>query len=112
MRLKELLNKAVAFTAAGDPMRHYWVGAIAIRDDGTVVMARNLPTKTKNPHVHAEALLVKKLGLNPSLVLVVRVNRDGQLVMAKPCPRCESILRAHRARKILFTTSDGIESLV
>ena len=111
MRVKDMVKVAAAFTKAGRSRRQYWLGAIGIRKDGAMVMARNEASAGPDPHVHAEARLTKKLGMDAPMVLVVRTLKNGELAMAKPCPYCESILKSHRVKKIFYTTDDGIEQL-
>ena len=103
---------AAAFTKAGNSKRQYWLGAIGIRKDGAIVMARNEASPGRNPHIHAEARLTKKLGLDAPLVLVVRILKNGDLAMAKPCEHCQAILKNHRVKTIVYTTESGIETLV
>jgi tRNA(Arg) A34 adenosine deaminase TadA len=111
MRVKDMIKVAGAFAKAGSSKRHYWIAAIGIRKDGAIVMSRNETTRVPNPDGHAEKRLTKKLGMDAPFVLVVRINRDGSMQLAKPCVRCEGALRAHRVKSIFYTTADGIESL-
>lgn len=111
MRVKDMVKVAAAFTKAGSQRRQYWLGAIGIRKDGTIVMARNEASPGRDYHVHAETRLTKKLGLDSPMVLVVRTLKNGELAMAKPCAQCEAILKSYRVKKIFYTTDDGIKQL-
>lgn len=108
MRIKGMIRIAIDFTSAGDSRRDYFLGAIGERADGVVVMARNESTKGGTPSAHAEAGLVSKLGINATLVIVVRVAKGtGCLAMAKPCPDCARSLKRHRVKKTLFSNDSG-----
>lgn len=111
MRLKDMVRMASVFASAGDERRHFSLGAIGIRQDGAIVTARNEPTRVRNPCAHAEARLVRKLGKNAPLVIVVRVTKNGQLAMAKPCHNCERALRFHKVQKVFYSTECGMEEL-
>lgn len=96
---------ASIFAQGGDPRRDYFLGAIGLRKDGVVVMARNESTQCKTPAAHAEARLVKKLGKHAKIVVVVRVSKGSrELAMAKPCRHCEKALRNFKVKRVYFTT--------
>ena len=111
-----LVNLATGAALAGDPHRNYQIGASAIRSDGAIVTACNgcihsdrVPTKV--PYVHAETRLARKLDVN-AVVCVVRVKRDGGYGLALPCHRCMALLRRRGVRRVYFSTSEGIASLL
>lgn len=106
-----MVKLASAFTKAGDGRRHFFLGAIGIRADGAIVMARNEPTQIRNPKAHAESRLVKKLGLHSPFVLVVRLTKNGTLALAKPCKHCQKILESYKVKKIFYTTDNGIRQM-
>lgn len=111
MRLKDMIKQGVSFTLAGDQNRAFWLGAVGVRKDGAIVRARNEKTKVPTPCAHAEARLCKKLGKDSPMVIVVRLLRDGNLAMAKPCPNCERALKRHRVKKVFYSTENGIQML-
>jgi len=111
MRLKDMVKLGGSFTLAGDQNRAFWLGAVGIRKDGAVVRARNERTKVPTPCAHAEARLCKKLGKDAPMVIVVRLLKNGNLSMAKPCPNCERALRRHRVKKVFYSTENGIRVL-
>jgi tRNA(Arg) A34 adenosine deaminase TadA len=110
MRIKDMIKVAGELAKSGSAKRHYWIAAIGVRKDGAIVMSRNETTRIPNPEGHAEKRLTKKLGMDAQLVLVVRINRDGSMQLAKPCIRCEGALRAYRVKKVYYTTPNGIDS--
>ncbi len=111
MRLKDMIKQGVLFTLAGDQNRAFWLGAVGVRKDGAIVRARNEKTKVPTPCAHAEARLCKKLGKEAPLVIVIRLQKDGNLAMAKPCHNCERALRRHKVKKVFYSTNSGIEIL-
>ena len=107
---KTLLELAGEVALSGSDLRHYHLGAVGVRADGTLVTARNGPALQVSPSSHAEARLARKLDVG-SVVFVNRVLRDGGSASAKPCPRCEAALRASGVSRVYFTTATGIDSL-
>lgn len=55
---------------------------------------------------HAEARLAKKLDRG-AIVYVVRINRKGKLVMARPCANCLMILKSKKVKKIYYSISEN-----
>ena len=94
--------------------RHYRLGAVGTRNDGTIVTASNIPIRTPNSntgahakaHAHAETRLVRKLDWG-STVYVVRIRRDGSLAMARPCRRCQSAMRLRGVRYCYYSINDA-----
>lgn len=110
MNVERMLDKAanVAIKRLHDA-RTFFVGAVGVRSDGVVVHARNESAHVPTPHLHAEARITKKLGLNAPVVYVARWSfGKGGWAMAKPCPTCMSMLRSHRVKRVIYTT--GINS--
>ncbi len=106
-----MIRVASIFAKSGDARRDYQLGAIGIRADGAFVLSRNEGTKVRTFPAHAEARLIRKLGKNATMVIVVRIAKDGKLAMAKPCVHCEQALRNLNVKKVYYTTANGIEML-
>ena len=83
--------------------RSHFVGAIGVRADGTRVASYNSPAPMKEPSIHAEARLSRKLDVGAT-VWVARMSCNGHLAMAKPCPRCEKALRLRGVRRVIYST--------
>lgn len=61
----------------------------------------------------AEVLAIKKAPsqlLDGADLLVCRVRSSGTFGMAKPCPRCQSLIEKVGIRKVLYSTPDGWKS--
>lgn len=85
--------------------KNWFHAAIGIRADGAIVTARNGGQNTPMPSAHAEARLCRKLGKDSPLVIVVRVNKQGQWMISKPCQNCEKTLRIMGVKRVLYTVS-------
>jgi cytidine/deoxycytidylate deaminase-like protein len=91
-----------------DIKRKAFVGAVAIRRDGTMVMSRNGSTpwpNGKSPSCHAEKKCLRKSGYG-STVYVARVKRDGSFALAKPCCHCMPALRAMGVEMVYWTVNN------
>jgi len=86
--------------------RRYLVGAIGIRNDGTMVTAFNGSDHQPNREIHAEYRLCKKLDYD-AVVYVARVRvGDGTFAMAKPCKDCQKALKSKKVKKVYYTIND------
>ena len=87
--------------------RNYCIGAVDIRRDGTIVKSRNSSSSnTRNPKVHAEYKLSKKLD-KYSIVYVVRIRPgDKSFALAKPCLDCERILRSKKVKTVYYSINN------
>lgn len=101
----ELLKHAAIYAKKREDRRTFFVGAIAIRKDGVMVKARNEATHEPMPACHAEARVCKKIDVG-STVFVARAMANGCLALAKPCKRCQAILRSHKVNKVHYSVSD------
>ena len=90
--------------------RNYCIGAVGIRKDGTIVKScnsSNTDTKIRNPKIHAEYKLSKKLD-KYSVVYVVRIRREnGNYGPAKPCANCERILRNKKVTTVYYSINNN-----
>lgn len=88
-----------------DCKRKAFVGAVAIRKDGKMVVSRNGSTpypNGKSPTAHSERRLLRKSGYGAT-VYVARVKRNGSLGLAKPCCHCMPALRAMGVEVVYWT---------
>ena len=66
------------------------------------------------PYFHAETDLVSKLWgrhyIDSRLkIVVIRLNKNGQLRQSKPCERCSKILKALDVNQVWWSTENGFE---
>lgn len=90
--------------------RLFLLGAVGVRNDGTVVFSRNGAVRTDTPRAfpaaHAETRLLRKMDRG-GIVYVARVSKiDGRMLMARPCKDCMAVLKAHKIRKIYYSISE------
>lgn len=100
----------------------YRVGAVIYRRKAVLGRACNkLYTRARNLHprytrrptsdgsIHAEvgAILGAKTNLRGAEALVVRINRIGELRLARPCSHCQLYLENVGIKRVVFSTSKG-----
>lgn len=86
-----------------DDQRDYWVGAVAERSDGVLVVSANGPAMEKTPAVHAERRLSAKID-HGATVYVARIRlTNGEFANAKPCKACMVALKSKSVDKIYYT---------
>lgn len=93
---------------------HY---ARILRRNKIIAESRNsIGTRSKgcgysDQSIHAERAVVKRLGdvsqLHGCVLLVIRVNKHGELLNSKPCAGCEKFLtkcmREYGLRKVIYS---------
>lgn len=59
-------------------------------------------------HAEVDALLkvASREDIKGSTVYVVRINRQNELAMSKPCPMCSQILQEHGVKRAFFSVSE------
>lgn len=73
----------------------------------------NIKTYKEYPFLHAESHLVSKLlhrynTILPSWSMVVlRINREGRILLSKPCKKCQKILNAVDFKKVYYSLDGG-----
>ena len=66
-------------------------------------------------HAEIDALLPlikNKQDLSSAIIYIFRKDKNGKLVMARPCTRCMSVIKEQRIKKLEYTTNDGYVSEV
>jgi tRNA(Arg) A34 adenosine deaminase TadA len=105
-RMFRLANDAAKVIDKNGLRRKYRLAAVGIRNDGVIVFSSNLPIAVPNPKAHAEYRLCAKLTPG-STVWVVRIDRSGHYVMAKPCRSCTSRMVKYGVKRCYYTISDN-----
>lgn len=98
-------NKMIEF-AANDPIN---MNAKAYK------LGQQFRIKTfyEYPYLHAESHLVSKLMARYDTVcsnwsfVVLRINREGRILLSKPCKKCQKILDAVGITKIYYSNNNG-----
>lgn len=86
--------------------KKYYLGAVAKRQDGTIVKSHNSRTRVPVASAHAEMKVLKKTG-KKGILWVARVLADGSWGMAKPCKNCQGMIKNMDVLKVYYTISDG-----
>lgn len=77
-------------------------------------IAKKFNINTPYPYPHAEIDLIARLWnkyyINSDLsIVVLRLNKCGQLRNSKPCPQCKKIISALDITKIYWSTENGFK---
>ncbi|NBO99256.1 MAG: hypothetical protein EBU90_03895 [Proteobacteria bacterium] len=119
-----LLPKAKQMRNTKNKFFHF---AFGFRKNKLLAIGQNNPEKThpqalllsqrfnlglEHPYLHAETDLISKLWGkyyidNSMKMVVVRLNKRGQLRCSKPCERCSQIIEALGINKIWWSIDDG-----
>lgn len=73
----------------------------------------NIKTFKEYPFLHAESHLVSKLlhrynTIRPDWsVVVLRINRNGRILLSKPCKKCQKILDAVELFNVFYSNDSG-----
>lgn len=79
-----------------------------------LILAKRFNTDTEHPYLHAETDLISRLWGkhyidNTLRMVVIRLNKRGQLRCSKPCDQCTQILEALDITKIWWSDNDGFK---
>lgn len=96
------LKIASEIASKGQDFRSFFVGAVAVRNDGAIVYSYNGPTRHPSRQAHAEYRISRKTDVG-SIVYVARIRLDGDLAMAKPCKNCKKILSSKGVKRVYYT---------
>jgi len=97
------------------------VGAILLKKNNIIAEATNLEKKThpiqarweqraglhEKIYLHAEIAALVKCRDDADTIIVARINSEGKLRNAKPCPVCAMALEEAGIRNVHYTTDDG-----
>lgn len=93
------------------------LGAVLFKKHNVINVGRNYARKThprstspyKTLHAEMDAILsVPSFLLEGASILVARLDMLGNLVLAKPCKDCYTLIKSVGIRKIFWTTNSGI----
>lgn len=102
-KIYKYFELAAQFAVSKCDKRSYRLGAVAIRNDGTIVGALNGPCPEPCAGAHAEWKLGRKLD-HGAIVFVVRVSSNGLYAMAAPCEGCYNFLKSRRVKRVYYTS--------
>lgn len=73
----------------------------------------NIQAYQDYPYPHAESHLISKLldrynHINPNWsIVVLRINREGRILLSKPCKNCQKILDSLGLNKVFYSDNNG-----
>lgn len=70
---------------------------------------KSVLTHCESTHAEVDAILNarQKMRLEGAKIYVVRIRRDGQLALAKPCAMCQAILNSYGIKRAIFSMSEN-----
>jgi tRNA(Arg) A34 adenosine deaminase TadA len=97
------------------------VGAILLKRGKIVASATNLETKSHpeqaryakrvgkplNIYLHAEIGALVRCTCEADTIIVCRVDKKGDIKLAKPCPICELAIKESKIKNIYYTNNKG-----
>lgn len=77
-----------------------------------VMLARRFNTELEHPFLHAETDLISRLWgkyyIDNSLrMVIIRLNKRGELRCSKPCERCDQIIKSLGINKVWWSDVNG-----
>lgn len=104
--IRKMLAQAAVVSRLKRDDRHFYIGAVGIRSDGTIVKACNGNPKEPTRQHHCEYRLSRKMGPG-AIVFVSRTLANGLLGNSRPCHSCEKALRYRGVTKVYYSISDS-----
>jgi hypothetical protein len=79
-----------------------------------LILAQRFNIQNEYPYLHAETDLISRLWGkhyvdNNLKMVIVRLNKRGQLRCSKPCERCDQIIRSLGLNKVWWSTDNGFD---
>lgn len=77
-----------------------------------LMLARRFNTELEHPFLHAETDLISRLWgkyyIDSSLrMVIIRLNKRGELRCSKPCERCDQIIKSLGINKVWWSDTNG-----
>ena len=105
----DLVKLALETAVRVADIRTHRIGAVAVRRDGVIVAAANIPSQGPTLEAHAEFRCLRKAGKGATLY-VARALPGGGWGLARPCSGCAGLIRAKKVSKVFYTL--GVDNLV
>ncbi|MEU8952553.1 hypothetical protein [Streptomyces sp. NPDC048489] len=88
----------------------YRVGALIVAGNRVLAWSPNIPRNSptvdySHATFHAEEAVLRRVqNASGAVAYIARVNRSGETLLARPCPRCQQALAAAGVAKARYTT--------
>ncbi|MFC5150019.1 hypothetical protein [Streptomyces aureoversilis] len=95
----------------------YRFGAVIVKGGRPLAASSNIARNDpridyRHASVHAEEAAVRRVTVTRrAIIYVARVNIRGDLMIARPCARCQKVLALAGITWAHFTTSNGLETM-
>lgn len=114
LKLIEMAAKVALPSDYANERRGFFIGAVGIREDGTIVSAKNGAVEFEGtvehyqllPNAHAEPRCLRKMGKRGTLYVARVLKGTGGFAMSRPCIICLPFLRAFQVRKCYYSIND------
>jgi hypothetical protein len=98
-----MLDLAARMSRSKKDDRRFFLGAIGVRKDGTLVCAYNGAPKEPTPEHHCERRLCRKLDKG-AVVYLARTLANGTWADSAPCPDCRVAMRSKGVTRVYYTS--------
>jgi cytidine deaminase len=109
-----LMAAKIALPTNDQDARAFWLGAIGIRKDGAIVVARNgavHSTIIENyqliPGAHAEGRILRKIDWGGTIFVARVLKKDRSLAMSSPCDMCRTRIKSKGIKKVYYTINES-----
>ncbi len=107
----------------GKNHNRFRLAAVIVDSHKRILAARHNQLKTHPklckyfpwPYCHAEAYAILSLGMDNCLdksIYVIRVYRNNEIALAKPCQYCMELIKEVGIKNIYYTTHDGYKEIL
>ena len=103
----KLLKFAAGIAYGGDRKKNFLLAAVIKRADGAIVVSQNISTKEPDPTTHAEARALRKADAGCTLYVARVIRTGGVWANAKPCKKCQALIRNRGVKKVIYTIGPG-----
>ena len=100
------LELATQIARANSSAKSFLFGIVAEKSDRSIVISTNLRTKEPCHSAHAEHRVLRKCGWGATL-WIARVDRNNNWALAKPCVKCQALIKNKGVVKVIYTISPG-----
>jgi pyrimidine deaminase RibD-like protein len=98
------LNLAAKYALKGEVERSYYLACVVKRSDGAITASYNERNKVPIHSGHAEARAIRKADKGAT-IYVARITRSGNWANARPCKKCQALIRNACISKVYYTIS-------
>lgn len=114
LKLIKMAAKIALPNDAALDRRGFWIGSVGVREDGTIVSAKNAAVEfvgtVENhqliPNAHSEPRCLRKMGKRGTLYVARVLKGSRDLAISRPCCICQPFLRAFQVEKVYYSVNN------